>query len=69
MLLSPGEDPTLTIAPTHQSFHLLAIQTLRPRAISHTIAVFEVDAVLVKEVKALLLIVCAPLQGQLGRGE
>ena len=66
MLLPPGEDPTLAIAAAHQPFHLLAIQTLRPRAIPNTIAVFEVNAVLVKEVKTLLFIVYLPLQGQLG---
>lgn len=66
MLLPPGEDPTLAIAAAHQPFHLLAIQTLRPRAVPHTIAVFEVNAVLVKKVKALLFIVYPPLQGQLG---
>ena len=66
MLLAPGEDAALAVASTHEPLDLLAIQTLRPRAVPHTIAVFEVNAVLVKKVKALLFIVYPPLQGQLG---
>ena len=38
ILLTPGEDPALPIAPTHESFDLLAIQTPRPRSIGRSVA-------------------------------
>ena len=60
MLLSPSEDATLAIATPHQAFYLLAIQTLSPRAVPKTIAVFEIDTVLMKKVQALLFVVCVP---------
>ena len=66
VLLPPGEDTTLSIT-AHESFYLLAIQTLRPRAICESVAVFEVDAVLVKQVETLLFIVCVGRGGESGK--
>ena len=62
MLLPPSEDAALTIATAHQAFHFLAIQTLSPRAVRNAIAIFEVNTVFVKEVEALLFVVCLPLR-------
>ena len=50
MLLPPSEDTALPIATTHKPVDLLAIQTLRPCAISQAVALFEVDAMLMKQV-------------------
>ena len=63
MLLSPSEDTTLSVT-AHESFDLLAIQTLGPRAVPYSVAVFEVDAVLVQEVEALLFIICRRRNGE-----
>ena len=57
MLLPPSEDTALPIATTHKPVDLLAIQTLRPCAISQAVALFEVDAMLVQQVQALLFVV------------
>ena len=57
MLLSPSEDTTLSVTP-HESFDLLAIQTFGPRAIPKSAALFEINSVLVKQVEALLFIIC-----------
>lgn len=58
MLLPPGEDTTLSIASSHEPFDFLAIQTFGPRAIPKSAALFEINSVLVKQVEALLFIIC-----------
>lgn len=57
ILLTPGKDTALAIAP-HESFYLLTIQTPSTRAIGRPLAGLEVDPVLVQQVKALLLVIC-----------
>lgn len=53
----PCEDPTLAVSTAHESLNLLAVEALGPRAISEAVTLFEVDAMLVKQMQALLLVV------------
>jgi hypothetical protein len=51
----PGEDAALTSA--HDHFNVLAVHTLCLCSISYSIGIFEVDTMLVKELRSLLLII------------
>lgn len=58
VFLPPCEDPTLAVSTAHESLDLLAVEALGPRAVSEAVTLFEVDAMLVKQMQALLLVVC-----------
>ena len=57
VFLSPSKNSALALTAAHESFHLFAVHALRLCSVCDTVPIFEINTVLVEEVKPLLFVI------------